>query len=242
MELRVAEAVIYCARVLLLPGTLAIIRWLTHQGDTGARHVELLNCCRNLMTFSEGLRWRQGPCCKAESTRAVPHTHTHFGSARTDAKEDRQDQTRRRQIAATMHHHWKYGNSSVFWGILGWPLRRYTRVISPCFPSDSVALLGPESDAVPPCLKFHLQITAQLAHSVTMFRCVHTHTPPVGSRAGLAPTSLLLVLLIKLQKLQPLFHTLLLHVRCPHMYASYKRLCPCLQAVGECFQRGQDMV
>ena len=47
MELRVAEAVIYCARVLLLPGTLAIIRWLTHQGDTGARHVELLNCCRN---------------------------------------------------------------------------------------------------------------------------------------------------------------------------------------------------
>ena len=32
----------------------------------------------------------------------------------------------------------------------------------PCFPSDFVSFFrhGPKSDAVPPCLKFHLQTTA----------------------------------------------------------------------------------
>ena len=47
-------------------------------------------------------------CQVACSHKPFEHTHTtHFGSAHADAKDDTEDQTTQRQIAATMHHRWK---------------------------------------------------------------------------------------------------------------------------------------
>ena len=143
------------------------------------------NLCRVSTSQMDRSRGRSCSCrvqvSPAASTSGHAHTqthmHTHFGSARADAKEDRQDQTTRKQIAAAVQ-------AWFFFAIRPMIEATHLRVFwvgRICRHKWLIRLTFPRAHAHRPwCFRissWRNNGNARHAESDVMYRRVHTHRP-----------------------------------------------------------------